>query len=851
MEEIPTIENTVPIDAEMPAIASMPEVAFPAIKEQAPQRQIASESFGQEPIPTIENTFPIAEEPIPTIENTTSLELTPTEELMGIGTAFAKGVFSRPVVSLAQQMLGVDLKEAQRIESGLGAKATAAEAFGLITPAVVSLGGSLAARAGLTGIASAAAKVAATPFTQGGVLALAGRKATEIAAKKGLQSAAVKVSLDLGVQGTIYAAADEVAKAIEQRPNTINQAAWNVGASGLLAVVTGGALGKASSLWSAKYGPKLSQFRKDFIGRMRNIENGAVPTATQAADELANIVATGDEVTSRLASARGLKRQEIEKFLPKETTEQMIAASDAALKNADDILALAKTDPILSTSPQQKIKGLEAAATQLAGEVAVPGITPFERWTSLNKYKQTLDKLKIWETGQTEAVSAVRKARTHVKKILEDTATWGAAGKRQAEINKAVSVWDKKLKAARNNFMNRVPGTRNTYVANPDKLVTIINQAKKGKGAIKQNALSDFLDATDDLYKTIEKSNANLGIQADIDLPSLTAARAITEKLTPGMKSADFIFGHAADAAAEVIGMRTGYSLGKATGLPFGGELGALFGHYQIKPIVRTILPIVSKPMVAIGSRAPSIHAASKAITEVVNGSNVSKLAANALFRTEKPIPVGMVASDAALEKLDRRIQQLSQNPEELLELNSDLDEILPELGGSLTQTAANMVGYINSQRPAPKLESVFQKEMPVPFLQQNQYKRLLRLAYNPLEIYRMIKDGTITSKDAIHFQNMYPDLHADAKERIMDNILELKNKNINVPYKLRKSLSVFVGFPLDPNLTPQAIQAAQSTYAPKNLPPPQTPQFAPKSGRKSQVPSLTETEQQRRQRQD
>jgi len=84
-----------------------------------------------------------------------------------------------------------------------------------------------------------------------------------------------------------------------------------------------------------------------------------------------------------------------------------------------------------------------------------------------------------------------------------------------------------------------------------------------------------------------------------------------------------------------------------------------------------------------------------------------------------------------------------------------------------------------------------------------------------------------------------------------MVGALPTKNKNINVPYKLRKSLSVFVGFPLDPNLTPQAIQAAQSTYAPKNLPPPQTPQFAPKSGRKSQVPSLTETEQQRRQRQD
>ena len=184
MEEIPTIENTVPIEAEMPAIVPTPEAAFPSVEEEAPQRQIASESFGQEPIPTIENTFPIAEEPIPTIENTTSLELTPTEELMGLGTAFVKGLVSRPVVSLAQQMLGVDLKEAQRIEEGLGAKATAAEAFGLVAPAVVSLGGSLAARAGLTGVAAAAAKVAATPFTQAGVLALAGRKATEIAAKR-------------------------------------------------------------------------------------------------------------------------------------------------------------------------------------------------------------------------------------------------------------------------------------------------------------------------------------------------------------------------------------------------------------------------------------------------------------------------------------------------------------------------------------------------------------------------------------------------------------------------------------------------------------------------------------------
>lgn len=843
MEQIPTIENTISLDGgETGVIPAQPEIA---IEQPAfPERQIASE-----PIPTIENTIPIIEqqEPIPTIENTISLELTPTEKLMGLGEAFAKGIISRPGFSLVQKLAGADLKESQRREAGLGVAAPIAEATGLLAPAILSAGTSLAAKAGLTGLAAVGSKaLVATPFTQAGLLATAGRKATELAAKKGLESAAVKVALDLGVQGTIYAAADETAKLIEGRPNTINQAAWNVGASGLLGGVTGGVLGKASSLWAAKHGPKLSQFRKDFIGRIRNIENGAVPTATQAADELTNIVATGDEVTSRLASAKGLKRQEIEALLPKQPTKQMLDASDDILRKTDEILKKAAAKPAEFSG--SKIRIVEENAAELAGVLANPQATAYERYVAIDSFKQAVGKQTRFDLQQEGASKLVKKLYADIQKNLENTSAWGTAAKRQADINKAVSSWNKKFKAARTSFMNKVPGTQE-YVANPDKLITLINQAKKGKGAIKQNALSEFLDATDDLYKTIEKSNARLGIEATIDLPSLTAARAITEKLTPGMKAADFVFGHSADAAAELLGMKAGYSLGKATGIPFGGELGALFGHYQIKPIVRTILPIISKPMLAIGSRAPSIHTASKAITEVVNGSNVSKLAADALFRTEKPIPVGMVATDATLEKLDRRVQQLAQNPEELLNLNQDLDEIMPELGGSLTQTAANMVGYINSQRPAPKLESVFQQEMPVPFLERRQFQRLLRIAYNPLEIYKMIKEGTINSKDAIHFQNMYPELHADAKQRIMDNIIEMKNKNITVPYKLRKSLSVFVGYPLDKNLTPQAIQAAQSTYAPKNLPPPQTPQFAPKSGRKSQMPSLTETEQQRRMR--
>jgi hypothetical protein len=74
--------------------------------------------------------------------------------------------------------------------------------------------------------------------------------------------------------------------------------------------------------------------------------------------------------------------------------------------------------------------------------------------------------------------------------------------------------------------------------------------------------------------------------------------------------------------------------------------------------------------------------------------------------------------------------------------------------------------------------------------------------------------------------------------------------KKQTIPYRVKKSLSLFAARPLDTGLTPQAIQAAQATYLQQGQQPmqqQQMPQMAPKSSRKSQLPTQTQTDQQRR----
>jgi hypothetical protein len=543
-----------------------------------------------------------------------------------------------------------------------------------------------------------------------------------------------------------------------------------------------------------------------------------------------------------------LKRQEVAKLLPEVADTAIKEQANKALFDTDQYLKKIAADP--KTFGGRGAGIIEEAGERLAGTLADPNATAADLFFALDDFKQQIGPLGKFDPrfmGQAEkpAAGAINDLYGLIKENLENESVWGMAAKRQKEINKAASEFFRSIKDLKSVAMSKGPGGE--WIVNPDKLNTLINQAKKGKAEIKQNVLNNFLDSVENLYDTIDKIDSKFGVASSMERPTMTASRAITEKLTPGMKAADLVYGQAINTAATGAGGYIGYKAGKMTGLPGGEWAGALFGSQALEPIIKKVLPVLIKPMTGVGATATSVRAASQLINAVANGENLSKLAADSLFLKDKAMPFKQVAQ-SDLDKIDKKAREVQSNPESLLDFNDDLNQMLPNQGFALANATMTALSYINSKRPGPKKNGLLDKEIPPSPQQMANFRRTLEIAENPLVIMKRIKDGTLRSSDVVDLKNMYPNLYDDMLEKMFDGMVKHTTKGQRVPYKVQKYLSLYAGKPLEMGLTPQSIQAAQATYQPQAEPQAQElPQMAPKSSRKSQLPKQTQTDQQRR----
>ncbi len=120
---------------------------------------------------------------------------------------------------------------------------------------------------------------------------------------------------------------------------------------------------------------------------------------------------------------------------------------------------------------------------------------------------------------------------------------------------------------------------------------------------------------------------------------------------------------------------------------------------------------------------------------------------------------------------------------------------------------------YLNGLRP--------QENMPrLPFdtkgdqtEQKKTYDQALHIASHPLSVMKSIKNGTISRDEIQHLQAMYPDVTDMLQKKLTKQIMEYQLDGKRPNYKIRQGLSLFLGTALSSELTPQNIQAAQSTF--------------------------------------
>lgn len=220
----------------------------------------------------------------------------------------------------------------------------------------------------------------------------------------------------------------------------------------------------------------------------------------------------------------------------------------------------------------------------------------------------------------------------------------------------------------------------------------------------------------------------------------------------------------------------------------------------------------VTKFIKGVGDNS-STSIINKLTNAAAKGEKMLKNGTKAIFKrgADYPIVVAPLITPEKKEKVKKRIDDLSQNPEELLKLH-DHPAIPREFAQAFGQMGASAISYLSSLRPnTDKMGALDPRRVPSK-AEEAKFDNALMLAESPLTILNKIHNGTLTPDDMKCVSTIYPKLYEQIKFKLVEEIANVANKkDVIIPYKTRISLSMFLTQPLDSTMNPSSIQAAQS----------------------------------------
>lgn len=231
---------------------------------------------------------------------------------------------------------------------------------------------------------------------------------------------------------------------------------------------------------------------------------------------------------------------------------------------------------------------------------------------------------------------------------------------------------------------------------------------------------------------------------------------------------------------------------------------------------------------VKLVSQSGDIQNATKLGKATVRGwNNASKAAKNLFVAGREVLPANVVSIASHREKLAKLVDVYSQNPAKFMEMNDN--NPVPEYAQAFSKTAVMAVQYLDSIKPRADKKAPLDSKMPISQIEKAKYDRQVALVQQPLLIMQHIQDGTITPQDVTTIKTVYPELYSKLQADVFHHMAEAVEKGTPIPYRLKLTLSVFLGQPLDSSLQPSAIMAAQPKPQQSQEPAPKMP--GPKRG--------------------
>lgn len=258
--------------------------------------------------------------------------------------------------------------------------------------------------------------------------------------------------------------------------------------------------------------------------------------------------------------------------------------------------------------------------------------------------------------------------------------------------------------------------------------------------------------------------------------------------------------------------------------------------------IAKWMSPTISKYAFNISQKFSPVLAkvlSSDSVGNIVNSLNFAKLsqeggqhidsAVRGIFEKGSPYISGL--GSKFIDKLrdfidnggvDSQLQQAAMQPQSFAEggevqpMNipqGGIAEHFPEQNSLLHAARLRVSNYLTSMKPS-------EQSIRLPYdIHRNDkeherlYERTLDLANNPLTVVNHIRQGNLLPQHVKAFNSMYPELHNLMTQKILQHVAGQVHDEEKPSSKVRQSLSLFLGQPLESSLTPQNMIAAQSAF--------------------------------------
>jgi hypothetical protein len=739
----------------------------------------------------------------------------PGQTLKAVAEGVGEGVLG-PVLPFIEKAAGIKPEDIRGREEAHPGTRMISQAVGLAGSMLTGVGeGALLAKAGA---------VVPKAFGLGG-------KTASLMSKIGAQTVSDATQMVLLQTG------DEVSKMIKEDPHqSAETALTNIGLSGLIGAAGGTIFGAAGPAWKASVGDRAGQMIEDFKGRMNYHLKNPDP-ATAVTEELGQHYRAIREMADDVYGPQGLKAKDVEKAMP-EMSERIVDQANSMAgemrKTIDKMRAQPHMYPDrLVSKLEGDLERFESAAlpkTMDPGAIEAGAFTPSaprsasEVFNAMQELKQTVQGYSKFEKfvkpvdAEYDFVRGSKDLGYKLRNALEDSQVWGKAAERQKAINKAFVEFKPTLEDFEKKFTSEVNGER---VIDPGKVTTYMNQLGKASAELKQEMLGNFLKASEKYRGVIADTHANLGIENPFQHSPLALARGTMEEITPGAKIADYFVKR---GLANLAGEATGASIGAVVGHLFGhAGFGALIGEHALAPFFSSVLPAIVRPMMESARSVEGFRSAIDYGLAVAKGENMIGKAAKNVFRagaevlseTHRP-------SEAQRLRLDKMLQKIQLDPKPLLNVAGSSGHYMPAHSEAVGQFAANASNYLNGLRPTSDPRNPLDSKMPASQFQKASYNRALDIAEQPLLVLDSIKKGNLTPQDIMTMKAIYPKLYDKLSNHLIEGVMTTVDKGESIPYKTRLSLAMFLGQPLDSTMTPEAIQAMQSSRGPASQPPQQ-----------------------------